>query len=369
MYFDARYPSDLEVLLSTHDFDGDPLLMERARRAIRKLIDLNLSKYNHAAAIDAEALYGPKTRKRVLVLGQVEEDASIKYGCASAMTNNELVMIAAQENPEAEILYKPHPDVLNNLRRRLSDPDDVRHVCRVIEQDVTLPQALETVDHVYSITSLGGFEALLRGIHVTTMGCPFYAGWGVTDDRQPNPRRTRQLTVEQIFAGAYILYPRYFDPLRRSPLQIEDTLELLDRMRRQRDEAARLEPAGADPPVDPGPPGAGSRRTVSPARHPGEGAVATAAGGRRYGSTAGRRAPRPARLIRPSVERKRPRCSAVDQLVVSVDLTGAHTRTLDHAAPALGKLPARRGIRAAPRPGYAPPRPAGPWSHRTGRRS
>jgi capsule polysaccharide export protein KpsC/LpsZ len=168
------------------------------------------------------------------------------------MTNNELVMIAAQENPEAEILYKPHPDVLNNLRRRLSDPADVRHVCQVIEQDVTLPQALDTVDHVYSITSLGGFEALLRGIPVTTMGCPFYAGWGVTDDRQPNPRRTRRLTVEQIFAGAYILYPRYFDPLRRTPLRIEDALELLDRMRQQRDEAARLEPPVASPPATPG---------------------------------------------------------------------------------------------------------------------
>jgi capsular polysaccharide export protein len=109
----------------------------------------------------------------------------------------------------------------------LSDPDDVRHLCMVLEQDVPLAQAFETVDHVYTITSQAGFEALMRGIHVTTLGCPFYAGWGLTDERQPNPRRTRKLTVEQVLAGAYLLYPKYFDPLYKQPISSEQAIERL----------------------------------------------------------------------------------------------------------------------------------------------
>lgn len=128
--------------------------------------------------INIDSLYGPKNRKRILVIGQVEDDASIEYGSRIKYTNNELVTIARLENPDAQIIYKPHPDVLNGFRKYQSNPKDVRHLCQIIEQDVPLFQALETIDHVYTISSLAGFEALIRNIRVTTMGCPFYSGWG-----------------------------------------------------------------------------------------------------------------------------------------------------------------------------------------------
>jgi capsule polysaccharide export protein KpsC/LpsZ len=210
-YFNARAPSDLECLLSTYDFDVDPGLLERADRLMQILLQSGISKYNHATPVDINEIYGPKTGKRVLVVGQVEDDASIQYGSARAYSNNDAVLIAAIENPDAQIIYKPHPDVMNKHREMRSNPDDVRHVCMVLERDVPLAQAFETVDHVYTITSQAGFEALMRGIHVTTLGCPFYSGWGLTDDRQPNERRTRKLTLQQVFAAAYLLYPRYFD--------------------------------------------------------------------------------------------------------------------------------------------------------------
>ncbi len=69
-------------------------------------------------------------------------------------------------NPEAQIIYKPHPDVLYGHRDRVSDPEVVRHLSLILE-DMPLAQALETVDHAYTITSQGGFEALMRGIPVT----------------------------------------------------------------------------------------------------------------------------------------------------------------------------------------------------------
>ncbi|WP_299497043.1 hypothetical protein [uncultured Shewanella sp.] len=53
-----------------------------------------------------------------------------------------------------------------------------------------------SIDEVYTISSLSGFEALLRGLKVTTMACPFYSGWGLTNDLQPNARRNRKLTID-----------------------------------------------------------------------------------------------------------------------------------------------------------------------------
>ncbi|MCA1439337.1 capsular polysaccharide biosynthesis protein [Ensifer sp. IC4062] len=211
-YFDCRQASELELILKTYDFEADALLMARARAGIRLLLDQGISKYNDGCRRNAEQVYGPKSRKRVLVVGQVEDDASIRYGCLARLSNNDLVRLAAQEQPDAQILYKPHPDVVSRVRPAQSDPGEVAHLCQIVTERLPLAEALRTVDHVYTITSLAGFEALLRGIKVTAIGCPFYSGWGLTDDRQPNPRRGRALSVEALFAGAYLIYPRYFDP-------------------------------------------------------------------------------------------------------------------------------------------------------------
>nr|WP_255876664.1 capsular polysaccharide biosynthesis protein [Sinorhizobium fredii] len=223
-YFDCRGPSDLEVLLSTHDFERDTALMERARAGIVLLLKSGISKYNGGLQRTAEAVYGAKTKKRVLVVGQVEDDASIRYGCPNPVTNSDLVRLAAAEQPEAQILYKPHPDVLSRVRPARSDPAEVAHLCEVITESLPLAEALRTVDHVYTITSLAGFEALMRGIKVTTAGSPFYASWGLTDDRHPNPRRCRKLSLEALFAGAYLLYPYYFDPITGEQTSFEATV-------------------------------------------------------------------------------------------------------------------------------------------------
>ena len=61
------------------------------------------------------------------------------------------------------------------------------------------------------MTSLVGFEALLRGLPVVVYGNPFYAGWGLTQDRIPMCRRTRRLTLDELVAATLLLYPRYYD--------------------------------------------------------------------------------------------------------------------------------------------------------------
>ncbi|MFB9951511.1 capsular polysaccharide biosynthesis protein [Rhizobium puerariae] len=225
-YFDSRRESDLECLLGSYDFAGDRELVDRAREGIRSLLASRLSKYNMPGGRPAGEVATKTGKRRILVLGQVEDDASIRFGCDRRLTNNDVVRTAAHENPGCEILYKPHPDVLNGVRKRLSNPADVAHLCEIITGPVPLPELLDTTDHVYAITSLGGFEALLRDIPVTIMGCPFYAGWGLTDDRQANPRRNRKLSLAELFAGAYLLYPLYFNPVTGAAISFEECLEL-----------------------------------------------------------------------------------------------------------------------------------------------
>lgn len=221
LYYDARNASDLENTLQTYDFAADKALMERADRCIRMLLDLRVSKYNLGKRISLDTLLGPKTRRRVLVIGQVETDASITFGCDRPVTNNDLVRLAASENPDAQIIYKPHPEVLHGTRKGASDPGEVAEICEILMEDIAPADALEGIDQVYTITSLMGFEALLRGIPVTCYGMPFYAGWGVTDDRQICGRRTRRLTVQEVFAATYLLRSRYFDPETEESTSLE----------------------------------------------------------------------------------------------------------------------------------------------------
>lgn len=223
-YFNAREPSELEDLLATYDFASNPELIERAKLAIEEMIARGVSKYNKSATVNIENLYGAKDKRRVLVVGQVEDDASIMLGCEKKFTNNDLVRLAVEENPRAQVIYKPHPDVLSGKRPLQSNPDDVKGICQVVRKDIPLPQSFHKVDHVYTITSLSGFEALLRGIKVTTVGCPFYACWGVTDDRQRNERRQRKLTIPEIFAGAYLLYAKYYDVVTGEAITHEDVV-------------------------------------------------------------------------------------------------------------------------------------------------
>lgn len=230
-YFDATKPSELENLLSSYDFDSDAELMSRAKANIEKINALGISKYNNARRESPDSIYpAKKGRKRILVVGQVEDDASIVYGCNSGYNNNDLVKLAAYENPEADIFYKPHPDVLHQRRQMLSNPAEVKDICELITENIAIADVLATVDHVYTITSQVGFEALIRGVKVTTVGCPFYSGWGLTDDRQPNERRKRKLSVEQVFAAAYILYPQYFDPIYKKPTTIEKTIDHIQQL-------------------------------------------------------------------------------------------------------------------------------------------
>ena len=82
-------------------------------------------------------------------------------------------------------------------------------------------------DRVWTITSTLGFEALLRGIPVTCLGMPFYAGRGLTTDHAPRPPHRGDATLTDLTHACLIGYPRYFDPRDGKPISPEAAVQLL----------------------------------------------------------------------------------------------------------------------------------------------
>jgi capsular polysaccharide export protein len=206
LYYNPETASDLEEILNNHEFTEKELAS--AKTCLDLLINLALSKYN-PPCIDAGDGMGIKTRKRVAIIGQVDKDMSVKLGNPDGWSMVELIRLAKLENPTAEIFYRPHPEIYLGYQKSRFRKRAVEKICKLASPDTPLIEFLDTVDHVYVITSLAGMEALLRGKKVTVVGAPFYAGWGLTDDRLELPRRTTKRTLLELFAGVYLKYPRY----------------------------------------------------------------------------------------------------------------------------------------------------------------
>lgn len=209
IYFDPSRESDLEHLLAHGEFPAG--LQARARRLIDLLIARGISKY--AAGGAAPRLQARPGQRIILIPGQVEDDLSIRLGTPGIRTNAELLREVRHNNPDAYLVYRPHPDVEAGHR--------VGAIAATLADQIVTGGAmaalLGAVDEVHTLTSLAGFEALLRAKRVETYGQPFYAGWGLTTDHAPLPRRQRRLKLEELAAAALILYPLYVDPATGLP--------------------------------------------------------------------------------------------------------------------------------------------------------
>lgn len=208
IYYDATRPSRLEHLLANHEFDE--ALLARAQALREAICHLGVTKYN----LSGERWRRPDGKRPViLVTGQVEADASIRYGANRIRSNLALLKAVRERNPQAWVLYKPHPEVLAGTRARGDDEAQVAHWCDEVLERVSFGQLLEQVDEVHVLTSQSGFEALMRNVPVTTYGQPFYAGWGLTRDldltEDVRHRRQRRLSLDELVAATLLLYPTY----------------------------------------------------------------------------------------------------------------------------------------------------------------
>jgi capsular polysaccharide export protein len=223
MYFDPSARSDLEQLLVQSEFGA--ILIERARRLIAQLVTCGVTKYNLSNT--APSIEWPAGKRRILVPGQVEDDLSVRLGGEGVNGNLGLLARVRAANPDGFVLYKPHPDVEAGHRKGRVPDEMALGFADGIIRDVSTAALLAEIDELHTLTSLAGFEALLRRRRVVVYGRPFYAGWGLTTDLA-KVERGRRLALEELVAGALILYPRYLDPVTRLPCGPEVVIERLD---------------------------------------------------------------------------------------------------------------------------------------------
>lgn len=228
IYYDARYPSELESILNNTISSESELTLAGILR--QEIIDKQVSKYNLREAIDQEVAEINKHshgRKIILVPGQVETDASITYGSPEIRTNLDLLKSVRSNRPDAFIIYKAHPDVVNKLRKG-SINAAYHEFCDYYASHGDMCHWLELIDELHTMTSLSGFEALIREKKVICYGLPFYAGWGLTEDLVRTDhygcleRRKRKLAIDELIVGALIKYPLYIHPqtgLFTSPME------------------------------------------------------------------------------------------------------------------------------------------------------
>ncbi|MCV3406714.1 capsular polysaccharide biosynthesis protein [Campylobacter lari] len=223
IYYDATAPSKLENILNTYEFSVEEL--EQAKKAIELIKKEKLSKYNNNLCVPKELFND--NEERVLIITQVANDASLKFGLADSFSTQDIINDAIKENPNAKIYIKIHPDVLSGKKQSDFVVQDLPSKCVVIKENYNPIELLSHFKKVYTKTSGMGFEALMLKRECVCYGMPFYAGWGLTQDKQVCKRRLKKRTLEEVFYATYILYSEYFNPYLNQKSDIFDTIHTL----------------------------------------------------------------------------------------------------------------------------------------------
>ncbi|ELK4664958.1 capsular polysaccharide biosynthesis protein [Campylobacter coli] len=223
IYYDATAPSKLENILNTYEFSSEEL--EQAKKAIELIKKEKLSKYNNNLCLPKELFSA--NEERVLIITQVANDASLKFGLADNFSTQDIINEAIKENPNAKIYIKIHPDVLSGKKQSDFNAQNLSNKCVIIKENYNPIELLSYFKKVYTKTSGMGFEALMLKQECVCYGMPFYAGWGLTQDKQMCKRRLKKRSLEEVFCAAYILYSEYFNPYLNQKGDIFDTIYTL----------------------------------------------------------------------------------------------------------------------------------------------
>lgn len=238
IYFDPSQPSELEDMLNIREFTSRDI--QRAHWVREFIVRHGMTKYNIESLKPVQ--WHHNGQEVVLVPGQVEDDASIRFGCDpdGVCTNLGLIKAAREQFPQAFIVYKPHPDVMSGNRRGSLALTQARQWADHVETSASVVSCIEACDAVVTMTSLTGFDALLRGKKVVVHGRPFYAGWGLTHDMLPIFRRGRALTLDELVAGTLLHYPLYWDPVLKGYTTCEAVLRQVLKRREELAHGGRL---------------------------------------------------------------------------------------------------------------------------------
>ena len=244
IYYDATNVSRIENWLNTSEFVVGAAEQDRARMCIHRIRRHRLTKYNHTVA---EPNLPTVPRPYVLVVDQTVGDLSVQLGLVPEQAFRGMLSVALEEHPSAEVLVKTHPEVIAGYKQGYLSGIESGGRVQLLAEQVNPIALLERVQHVYVATSQLGFEALMLGKPVSCFGVPFYAGWGLTDDRVEVPRRRVRRRLEEVFAAAYLHYARYVNPVSGRRCDLETLIDVIQRLRDAGEGASSVEKGQALP--------------------------------------------------------------------------------------------------------------------------
>ena len=230
IYYDATASSRLEEILESYNFEDSRELMRVAKEARAKIIEYRISKYNNFKDIDLSYLDNGK--EKILIVAQTYGDSSLEYGRGNSFTTKEMMDDAIRNNPKAEVYIKIHPDVLLGKKDSDIEIETLPISCQVLTDNANPIELMAYFDKIYTKTSGMGFEALLLDKEVYCYGIPFYAGWGITHDKLECNRRSKKLTIDEVFAGSYILYTSYYNPYLDKKSDILEVIKFINKNRK-----------------------------------------------------------------------------------------------------------------------------------------
>lgn len=224
-YYDSHYPSSIENLLNSEKFELSEFEKIEISGIIQKIVKGNVTKYN----LSKDYVRNERFRNykhKVLVIDQVYGDMSVKKGGVADEDFSKILDAAITENPDSLIIVKLHPEAVLGIRKGHFEENLVsRENIEIITDEVNPISILKEVDKVYCATTQMGFEALLCEKEVVCFGKPFYAGWGLTDDRKFFERRFRTRGVEEVFYAAYLFNTIYLNPKTKTRSDLKTVVD------------------------------------------------------------------------------------------------------------------------------------------------
>ena len=146
------------------------------------------------------------------VVGQKPNDKSMIYGNPKSYSNFSIFYKALKENKDSLILFKQHPDVVGNLLTDIL----IRLFCIFSKRTFFINDKflspiyfINKSNVIYTISSTIGFEALIHDKKTVVFGTPFYAGYGLTEDRVKIKRKKKLITKEQLIYNYIYRYCKY----------------------------------------------------------------------------------------------------------------------------------------------------------------
>ncbi|HHX4698311.1 TPA: hypothetical protein ACQ744_001918 [Escherichia coli] len=234
-YYDATKQSRLERLLqSGPDLNHEQKI--RARKAINKIVSNRVSKYNDS--INIHLPIGRDGVDKILLIDQRYGDQSVPSALADDKSFESMLANAISNNPDADIIIKQHPDAIKGGKSSYFNNGLIEQYRQIYPNIYTVtidinPYAMfEYVKEVYVVSSGVGFEALMAGKKVHCFGMPYYAGWGLTEDKLSLERRTRKRSLEDIFYFAYIECSRYYNPDEEQVVEVENIVDYIVKHRK-----------------------------------------------------------------------------------------------------------------------------------------